>query len=198
MKQTEIDFNINAIEVIPLSKIKLNPDNPRTITNDKFKKLVKSIKEFPQMLGLRPIIINSDFMCLGGNMRTLAAKEAGLKVVPIIHNSELTEAQQKEFIIKDNVGFGVWDWDIIANEWEKDQVIEWGLELRDWSDVNNLTEDDLDFSEEFDAIGDSSNLQRVVFIFDSEINAEKYLKALKVDYKKRNMAWQVNLTTDIQ
>jgi hypothetical protein len=116
-------------ELLSINKIKSNPNNPRIIKDDKFHKLVKSIKEFPKMLELRPIIVNDDMIVLGGNMRLKACKEAGLKEIPVIKASELTEEQQREFIIKDNVGFGEWDWDMLANEWDNDQLIEWGLDL---------------------------------------------------------------------
>ena len=117
------------IRTVKISEVKTNPNNPRLIKDDKFEKLVKSIKEFPQMMEIRPIVVNDDMIVLGGNMRLKAAKEAGLKTVPIIKASDLTEDQQREFIIKDNVGFGEWDWDMIANEWDVEQVTEWGLDL---------------------------------------------------------------------
>jgi len=113
--------------------IKPNPNNPRLIKDEKFAKLVKSIKEFPQMLELRPIVVNDDMIVLGGNMRLKACKEAGLKEVPIIKASSLTPEQQREFIIKDNVGFGDWDWELIANEWDAEQVTGWGLDIPDFS-----------------------------------------------------------------
>ena len=116
------------MEIVKISKIKPNENNPRLIKDDKFKKLVKSIKTFPEMLELRPIVVNDDMVVLGGNMRLKACKEAGLKEVPIIKAENLTEEQQKEFIIKDNVGFGEWEWDILANEWDADLLEEWGLE----------------------------------------------------------------------
>jgi len=106
-----------------------NPTNPRIIKDDKFKKLVKSIQEFPQMLELRPIVVDGNMVVLGGNMRLKACIAAGLKEVPIIIADQLTDAQKGEFIIKDNVGFGEWDWDLLANEWEPDALINWGLEL---------------------------------------------------------------------
>jgi DNA modification methylase len=117
------------IEVVNISNVKSNPNNPRLIKDDKFKKLVQSIKDFPKMLELRPIVVNDDMVVLGGNMRLKACKEVGLKEVPIIKASELTEDQQREFIVKDNVGFGEWDWDMIANEWDAEQVTEWGLDI---------------------------------------------------------------------
>ena len=116
------------MEIVKISKIKPNENNPRLIKDDKFKKLVKSIKTFPEMLELRPIVVNDDMVVLGGNMRLKACKEAGLKEVPIIRAENLTEEQQREFIIKDNVGFGEWEWDILANEWDADLLEEWGLE----------------------------------------------------------------------
>lgn len=115
-------------KLIAIGKIKPNKDNPRIIKDNKFKQLVKSIKDFPQMLELRPIVVNDDMVVLGGNMRLKACKEAGLKEVPIIMANELTDEQQKEFIVKDNVGFGEWDWDILANEWDVDKLEEWGLD----------------------------------------------------------------------
>jgi len=117
------------IELIPISKVKANPNNPRIIKDDKFKKLVKSIQEFPQMLKIRPIVVNEEMIVLGGNMRLKACQEAGLKEVHIIKASELTEEQQKEFIIKDNVGFGEWDWNDLANNWDSDKLEEWGLDI---------------------------------------------------------------------
>ena len=114
---------------VKISKVKGNPSNPRIIKNDKFKKLVKSIQEFPEMLKLRPIVVDEDFMVLGGNMRLKASKEAGLKEVWIDIAEGLTEEQKKEFIVKDNVGFGEWEWDILANEWDSVQLAEWGLDV---------------------------------------------------------------------
>jgi hypothetical protein len=112
-----------------INLIKPNPNNPRTIKNDKFKKLVQSIKDFPQMLELRPIVIDENNIVLGGNMRLKACQELGLKDVPTIFAKDLTEDQKKEFIIKDNVGFGEWNWDDLANDWDEELLVEWGLDL---------------------------------------------------------------------
>lgn len=109
--------------------IKPNPDNPRVIKKDKFNKLVESIKSFPEMLQLRPIVVNSDNVVLGGNMRLKACIEAGLTDVPVVVAKDLTEAQELEFIIKDNVGFGEWDWDDLANNWDETSLTEWGLDI---------------------------------------------------------------------
>jgi len=126
-----------------LSAIKRNPNNPRILKDDKFAKLTQSIKDFPQMLDIRPIVVNDDMIVLGGNMRLKACKEAGLKEVPVIKVSDLTEEQQREFIIKDNVGFGEWDWDLLANDWDVDLLGAWGLDI-DFSDDDNkgLTDED--------------------------------------------------------
>ena len=114
---------------VSINTVKINPNNPRLVKDDKFKKLVNSIKTFPEMLKIRPIVVNNDMIVLGGNMRLKACKEAGLKEVHIIKADTLTEEQQREFIIKDNVGFGEWDWDLIANQWDAEQLEEWGLSI---------------------------------------------------------------------
>ena len=130
---------------VKLYKIKGNPNNPRIIKGDKFKKLVKSIQEFPEMLKLRPIVVDEDMMVLGGNMRLKASKDAGLKEVWIEVAEGLTEEQKKEFIVKDNVGFGEWEWDMLANEWDSVQLAEWGLDVWENTDdkiTEGLIEDD--------------------------------------------------------
>jgi DNA modification methylase len=114
---------------VKISDVKTNPKNPRLIKDDKFKKLVKSIKEFPQMLELRPIVVDENNIVLGGNMRLKACIEVGLKEVFIVKANDLTEQQKDEFIVKDNVGFGEWDWDILANEWDTEKLQDWGLDL---------------------------------------------------------------------
>ena len=131
------------MERISISKIIPNPANPRIIKDDKFKKLVKSIEEFPQMLELRPIVVDSNMVVLGGNMRLKACLAAGLKEVPVIIADQLNEQQKAEFIIKDNVGFGEWDWDLLANQWDVEALEDWGLELPfDNTPVLEAEEDD--------------------------------------------------------
>jgi len=117
-----------ATKLIRVSDIKANPNNPRIIKDDKFDKLVTSIKEFPEMLEARPIVVNPDMVVLGGNMRLKALKAAGVKEAPV-YVATWDEIKQKEFIIKDNVGFGEWDWDILANEWDSEELEGWGLDL---------------------------------------------------------------------
>jgi DNA modification methylase len=117
------------IEWVKTKDIVPNTENPRIIKDDKFKKLVQSIKDFPEMLEIRPIVVNNEMMILGGNMRLKAIQEIGIKEVPIIKAENLTEQQQREFLIKDNVGFGEWDWDALANDWNPEELNEWGLEV---------------------------------------------------------------------
>jgi ParB-like chromosome segregation protein Spo0J len=125
-----------------INLIKPNPNNPRIIKDDKFKKLVQSIKDFPQMLELRPIVIDENNIVLGGNMRLKACQELGLKDVPTIFAKDLTEEQKKEFIIKDNVGFGEWNWDDLANDWDEELLVEWGLDLPIDTKIDNLEDDE--------------------------------------------------------
>jgi len=123
---------------IKISEVKGNPSNPRIIKNDKFLKLVKSIQEFPEMLKLRPIVVDEDMVVLGGNMRLKASKAAGLKEVWIEVAEGLTEEQKKEFVVKDNVGFGEWEWDMLANEWDSVELAEWGLDV--WPNEDDVKE----------------------------------------------------------
>ena len=133
------------MELTAINKIKLNPNNPRIIKDDKFKKLVQSIKDFPEMLNIRPIVVNKDMIILGGNMRFKACKEAGLKEVPIII-TDLSEDKQREFLIKDNTSGGEWDWEVLANEWNAEELDSWGLDIPSFEvdEVLEAEEDDFD------------------------------------------------------
>jgi ParB-like chromosome segregation protein Spo0J len=164
------------IQKVKINAIKSNPNNPRLIKDDKFHKLVKSIKEFPQMLELRPIVVNDEMVILGGNMRHKACIEAGLKEVTIVKAKDLTEEQQKEFIIKDNVGFGEWDWDILANEWDEESLEEWGLDV--WKapvDVDYSILDEEDVSEQLEQMTDG--VKKAIQI---EFEAEHYNEAYEL------------------
>jgi len=128
-----------------LNEIYINPKNPRIIKDDRFKKLCQSIKEFPKMMKLRPIIVDSNGMILGGNMRFKALKELGYKDIPdewVKRDGELTEAEKQRFVIADNIGFGEYDWDVLANEWDKDELIEWGIEIPNFAFKQEAVEDD--------------------------------------------------------
>jgi hypothetical protein len=118
--------------MIKLSTIKSNPNNPRVIKDEKFEKLKKSIQDFPKMMELRPMVINADNIVLGGNMRLKALKELGYKELPdewVKRAEDLTEDEQRQFIIKDNVGFGEHDWEMLASEWDVEQLEDWGLDV---------------------------------------------------------------------
>jgi len=152
---------------VPISQVIPNPTNPRIIKDDKFKKLVKSIEEFPEMLELRPIVVDSNMVVLGGNMRLKACLAAGLKEIPIIVADQLTDAQKGEFIIKDNVGFGEWDWDLLANEWDVEALTDWGL------DVGGFDLNAEQFGDEFSLPdGDKSPFQQMTFTLADEQAAQ--------------------------
>jgi hypothetical protein len=129
------------MEIVKINEVKLNPENPRIIKDDKFKKLVKSIKDFPEMLNIRPIVVNKDMIILGGNMRYKACKEAGLKEIPVII-TDLSEDQQKEFLIKDNTSGGEWDWEALKNNWDIELLDEWGLDIPIDEKIDKLKEDE--------------------------------------------------------
>jgi hypothetical protein len=140
------------IEWVKTKDIIPNTENPRIIKDDKFKKLVQSIKDFPEMLEIRPIVVNNEMMILGGNMRLKAIQEIGIKEVPIIKAENLTEQQQREFLIKDNVGFGDWDWDALANDWDPGDLNKWGLDVPNIDDITETKDipdvGEVEFSEE--------------------------------------------------
>jgi len=148
-------------ELVSINKIKPNKNNPRHIKDHKFQKLVSSIKSFPEMLEKRPIIVDEQMIVLGGNMRLRACKKAGLKEVWIDMVEDWTEEQKKEFIIKDNVGFGEWEWDLLANEWNEVKLKEWGMEV--WQPTD---EDYNNFFEEKDI--DIENNEKIILEYTKE------------------------------
>lgn len=154
-------------KTVKISEVKLNPKNPRLIKDDKFRKLVQSIKDFPEMLQIRPIVVNKDMIILGGNMRYKASVEAGLKEIPIIV-TDLTEAQQKEFLIKDNISGGEWDWDILANEWNAEELKDWGLDV--WQPNESISLDD--FFEENNILEDKEEKFTIILEYSEEDYAE--------------------------
>jgi DNA modification methylase len=129
---------------VAIGELKPNPNNPRIIKDDKFKKLVQSIKDLPEMAEVRPIVVNTDMVVLGGNMRLKAMREAGWKEVPI-EVVDWDEDKQRQFIIKDNVSGGEWDWDMLANEWDADELNEWGLDLPEFEQAQELEAEEDDF-----------------------------------------------------
>lgn len=153
---------------IEIDKIKHNTNNPRVIKDYKFKQLVKSIKDFPEMLEKRPIVVDEDMIVLGGNMRLRACQEAGLKKIDVIVAEGWTEKQKQEFIIKDNINFGQWDWDIIANEWETETIQSWGLDipvLNERLEIEKENDPELKITEE---ILEEHNY--LVFTFDNTLD----------------------------
>jgi ParB-like chromosome segregation protein Spo0J len=161
-----------------INEIKPNPNNPRIIKDDKFKKLVKSIQDFPQMLELRPIVIDENNIVLGGNMRLKACIEAGLTDVPVKQAKELTEKQKKEFIVKDNVGYGEWDWDDLANNWNVEDLTEWGL------DIPNF---DIAEEQEMKDLSDKlkSEFKIEIICKDEEEQEKTYNKLIEQNYECR-------------
>ena len=157
-----------------LTAIKINPSNPRHINKDKIEKLKKSIKDFEKMLEIRPIVIDENNMTLGGNMRVLALREMGYKEIPdkwIRKETNLTEAEKKEFIIKDNISFGDWDWDMLANEWDDIELEEWGLHLVDIAAINEMQEWNKANMPVFE-IADKE--YRIILVFQNEQEREEY------------------------
>ena len=176
------------IQKAKLSEVKLNPNNPRLIKDDKFKKLVQSIKDFPEMLNIRPIVVNQDMVILGGNMRYKACKEAGLKEVPVTI-ADLTEDQQREFLIKDNTSGGEWDWEVLANEWNSEELEAWGLDLPITKDLNEQDLFDIEIpfytpSAIVPDINELANLDKTKYLID-KINLLEVDNELKEVLKAR-------------
>ena len=177
-----------------LSEIHINPDNPRIIKDDRFKKLVKSIKEFPKMMKLRLIIVDVEGMILGGNMRFKALKELGYKEVPdewIKYDGELTAEEKQRFIIEDNVPFGDWDFDILANDWDQDKLIEWGLELpKDFGIKLDAVEDDYEIPDEIETdivLGDLFEIGQHRLLCGDSTDSNQVAKLM--DGKKANLVF---------
>ena len=152
-----------------IGNIKANPNNPRIIKDDKFKKLVKSIKEFPEMLNIRPIVVDSEMMVLGGNQRLKACIEAGLKEVPIIVADAFSEDQKKEFIVKDNIGYGEWDFDLLKVDYDVIVLEEWGLDIHESIEDEDGVEYSEEYGEDFSLPdGDKAPFQQMTFTLADE------------------------------
>ena len=161
------------VNKVKISQIKSNPNNPRLIKDDKFYKLVKSLEEDPDFCNVRPVVVNKDMIVLGGNMRLKAAKELGWKEIPC-EIVDWSEEKQRAFTIKDNVGYGEWDWDMLANEWDAEQLNEWGLEVPKFNNAENDPEND-----PFDDEGiNAKNQYGVIVICENEGNQESVFKDL--------------------
>ena len=167
---------------LSITAIKPNPNNPRLIKDDKFKKLVDSIKEDPEFLEAREIVVNKDHMILGGNMRYKAAKEAGITEVPV-KIVDWSEEKQRRFIIKDNVSGGEWDWDILANEWDAEELEAWGLDTPDsWHEPEEIVEDEAPEVDESEPpkskLGEIYQLGRHRVMCGDSVNAEDAKKLM--------------------
>jgi len=177
---------MKSAKMVPIKSVKLNPKNPRVIKDDKFKKLVNSIKEFPKMLQLRPIVVNKSNIVLGGNQRLKACIEAGLKEIPVLIAEDLSKAEQERFIIADNVNFGDWDSEILTN-WEEEKLIEWGL------DFDSKTESEINFSEknkELNIVEFTDNMTLKFTYSESQYNQIKS-KLLKIDESLELALWKL-------
>jgi len=169
------------MELVKINKVKPNENNPRFIKDYKFKKLVQSIKEFPEMLKLRPIVVNADMVVLGGNMRLKASKEAGLKEVYVTIANDLTEQQEREFVIKDNVGFGDWDWDILANEWDNTQLKDWGMDVWQPDDVFELEEDEPEKDTKPSLTDDEHSIFEMIMLHENKLELIELLNQIKIN-----------------
>jgi hypothetical protein len=173
------------IKKVKIAEVKPNPNNPRLIKDDKFRKLVKSIQEFPDMLSVRPIVVNKDMVVLGGNMRLKAIKEAGYKDIAV-EIVDWTEDQQKEFIVKDNASFGEWNWDDLANNWDEEQLVEWGVDT--WVSKNNddLLELDEKTEEESTSIpkitDEGYSLFEIVMLHENKVHLFDVLNQVKKEF----------------
>jgi len=169
--------------MIKLTTIKSNPNNPRVIRDEKFKKLVKSIEEFPKMMALRPMVVNEEMVVLGGNMRLKALKELGYKEVPddwVKSAKDLTDDEIRRFIIADNVGFGEHDWEMLANEWNVEELSEWGLDIPGF-DIAEAGDDELnDLSDKI-----KSEFRIEVICKDEESQEKTYNKLIEEGYECR-------------
>jgi len=158
------------IEKVKITSVKPNKNNPRTIKDAKFRKLVESIREFPEMLKLRPIIVNKEDVILGGNMRYKASVAAGLKEVWILKTEELTKEQEDEFVIKDNASYGDWDWDSLANVYTIEDLGEWGLDVPSYL----LDDDDKEPTYDKDMVAErlgayiNNKIKQITLLFPTE------------------------------
>tara|TARA_Y100000401_G_scaffold39170_1_gene29703 strand:+ start:764 stop:1360 length:597 start_codon:yes stop_codon:yes gene_type:complete len=178
---------------LKINELKSNQDNPRIIKEHKFKKLVTSIKEFPEMLELRPIVIDENKTILGGNMRYKACVEAGLKEVPVKIAKGLTEQQKKEFIVKDNVGYGEWDWAMLGNEWQSNKLDDWGLDVWQNYDDNVVKVNKGDENSEWVGMPEFESKEdtlKIIVHFDNENDRQEFAQKHNLDFTtKLNKTW---------
>ena len=168
---------------LPIAEIIPNPDNPRFINETNFEKLKKSVTDFKVMLKLRPIVVDENNMILGGNMRYKALEATGAKKASVIKAEGLTKREKEEFIIKDNIESGQWDWDIIANEWEEEKLLDWGLDLPGtlFTEDGEVDDDGYEIPEEIETdikLGDIFQIGEHVLMCGDACNKEHMDKLL--------------------
>ena len=182
-------------KLVKIENLKENPENPRVIKDDKFKKLIKSIKEFPKMLEIRPIVVNDDMIVLGGNQRLKACREAGLTEVPVISITDLTPEEQKEFIIKDNLSYGEWDWNVLTNGWDNVLLEEWGMDVLDFGNVDMI--DDVNYETEWVGMPEftpKDETYKLIIHFEHESDREEFVNQKEIEIgRKTEMTWITNI-----
>ena len=174
-------------KLVEIDKVKPNENNPRLIKDAKYEKLLQSIKEFPEMLQYRPLVVSPDMVVLGGNMRLAVLKELGWKEVPVIVAHEIPPDRYDEFIIKDNVAFGDWDWDVLANEWDQDQLVDWGIDL--WTPSDDVDLDGM-FDEDNEEEKPKDNF-KIILEYTEEEGAIVKDKLLKVASTLEQAVWNL-------
>lgn len=184
------------IEKVHISKVHLNDENPRIIKDDKFKKLVKSIQDFPQMLEIRPIVVDEGMMILGGNMRYQACKDAGMEYIYIIRAENLTSEQKREFVIKDNASFGEWDWDVLANEWESQELNDWGIDV--WRHEEGMSLEDVFEEHESTPKEKEEEKEDTYEIKATFTSKEDYMKAVSNLDKQKSSLEEILLNMSIE
>ena len=166
---------------VSINQIKVNPKNPRILKDEKFFKLKKSLEDFPEMLEKRPLVVFTDkdgkFVVLGGNMRLKVANELGFKELPIILADDWTEEQKAQFLIKDNVSYGDWDWDLLANEWDVELLNDWGIDIPNFNvdEIDYSALDDVEIDDEIDNL--TANVKKAIMI---EFDALEYDEAFAI------------------
>lgn len=177
------------VQWVPLAELKANAENPRSITPDKFAKLVSSLRSFPEMLELRPLVVTNDYTVLGGNMRLKACADAGIDPVPVVIADSLTPEQQREFIIKDNVSLGEWEWSTLAHEWDTAELQTWGLDnIALFAVAPDGPERDIDLPT-MDRSADSylnNTIRQIVLHYDTDTHAD-VLARLQVVARARDI-----------
>jgi len=178
-------------KLISINDIKPNPDNPRVIKDEKFKKLVKSIKEFPKMLEIRPIVIDENNVVLGGNQRLKACKEAGLKQIQVIYADDLTEKEKQEFIVKDNSNAGDWDWNILTEKWDLEKLEDWGIDTLKFGNTDVL--DQVNYETEWVGMPEFESKPegyKLMVSFETKKDREDFVKERNIEiFRKLDKTW---------